>query len=254
MSVTVQTARGQVPPEYAAMAAKDGHENFPAFLHSITELFKGVDFEGKQVLEIGSGRGLMAAFMGLQGASRVVSLEPEMVGATSGVIAQQRARLETLGLRNVEIVTADFNTWDSAGARFDVILSRASINHLYASDKHALHDRETYENYLRIAQKIHGLLRPHGVFIATDACRYAFFLGARAFGIRRNPKRTGVDWRYHQNPRIWRRTFREAGFSQVEIEYPVPMRLQKLSPVINTSIANFFLKGTFILRAYRLHG
>ncbi len=161
------------------------------------------------MLEIGSGKGLLAVMMGLQGAERVVSLEPEMVGATSGVIAIQRERVEALRLSNVDVVVGDFNTWEGAAGSFDVIVSRASINHLQQSDRHALRHSETYTNYVAVAKRIHSLLAPGGVFIATDACRYAFFTAVRGLGIRRpwRKARSGVNWRHHQNPSTWRTDF-----------------------------------------------
>ena len=90
-------------------------------------------------------------------------------------------------------------------------------------------------------------------FVASDACRYAFFSGLREFGVRRpwQRKRSGVDWRHHQNPGTWTRIFREAQFSSVQIVYPAPYRLRMLSPVVDTAIANFFLQGVFVMRARR---
>ena len=242
---------GEFPPAYLAMLQRDGHQNPPAFAHALANLFEGTDLSGKRVLEIGSGRGLVAVYMGLQGAAHVLSMEPELVGATFGVIEDQRSRIATLGLRNVELEVANFNTWDPAGRRFDVIVSRASINHLHESNQHAEHHRPTYDAYVHVTSRIHQMLAPGGTFIATDACRYAFFTAVRHIGIRRpwRWKRSGVDWRYHQNPGTWMRIFKDAGFSRSSVDYPVPYRLRMMGPVVNTAAANFFLSGSFILRA-----
>jgi SAM-dependent methyltransferase len=245
-------AAPELSPEYIAMLEDDGHRNPPAFAHMLSNMFRGIDFTDKRVLEIGSGRGLLAIYMAMRGA-RVLSMEPELVGATSGVIAQQEARVRALGLTNVEVLNADFNTWDPAGRRFDVIVSNASINHLYASAHHAEHHRETYDAYVRVAHRLRDMLAPAGSFVANDACRYAFFSALREFGIRRPWQwhRSGVDWRHHQNPGTWKKIFREAGFSSIELDYPAPYRLRSLTPVVDTAIANFFLQGAFILRAQR---
>lgn len=247
------SATTQLPNAYVSMMAKEGHHNVPAFMYALEALFDGIDWGGKSVLEIGSGRGLMALYMGMQGPARVVSMEPEMVGATSGVIADQRKRVEALGATNVEVLAADFNTWEPAGAQFDVILSKASINHLYESAKNAAHDAETYRTYLGVVKKIYDVTAPGGVFVATDACRYALFLWLARVGIRRpwRPKKTGVDWHYHQNPGTWKKVLLDAGFSRVSIDYPVPYALRGAAPLLNSAPANFLLNGTFILRAYR---
>jgi SAM-dependent methyltransferase len=242
----------ELPPEYIAMLERDGHDNPPAFAHALANMFSGIDFAGKRVLEIGSGRGLLAIYMGMRGA-QVVSMEPELVGATSGVIAQQRARLAELGMTNVEVVNADFNTWDAGERRFDIIVSRASINHLYASVHHAEHHKETWDAYLQMARRVRSMLAPGGIFVATDASRYAFFSALRRFGVRRpwRLRRSSIDWRHHQNAGTWTKIFREAGFSAVHVAYPVPYPLRALGPIVDTAVANFFLRGAFILRAER---
>lgn len=250
---STRISEARVPSSYVEMLARDGHDNVPAFLHAASGLFGDIDLRGKSVLEIGSGRGLMAVLMGMCGAGEVISLEPELVGASSGVIALQRRRIEELELSNVTVVAADFNRWQSDGRPFDFILSRASLNHLYASERHAMRDRVTFEAYVEIATKIHHLLAPGGVFVATDACRYAFFTGLSRLGVRRpwRRERTGVDWRHHQNPRTWRTIFRTAGFTDVTVRFPVPYRLRGCAPLVGTAGANFFLNGSFLLRARR---
>jgi len=89
--------------------------------------------------------------------------------------------------------------------------------------------------------------------LITDACRYAFFTATRNLGIRRpwDRSRTGIDWRHHQNPQTWARIFREAGFSTVDVRYPLPYRLRQYRGLVDTAAANFFLLGSFILRARR---
>jgi hypothetical protein len=37
----------------------------------------------------------------------------------------------------------------------------------------------------------------------------------------------------------------------MEVDYPVPYKLRHAAPVVNTAVANFFLTGNFILRAFR---
>ena len=97
------------------------------------------------------------------------------------------------------------------------------------------------------------MLAPGGVFIATDACRYAFFTGLRHFGIRRpwRLKKSGVDWRHHQNPSTWKRIFLDSGFSSVRVGYPLPYKLRHMNGLVDNATANFFLSGTFVMQASR---
>ena len=239
-----------IPDAYARMMAEDRHDHPVAFLHACDQMFEGVPLEGRQVLEIGSGTGLLSIYLALHGA-HVTSLEPELVGSTSGVIAKQRKRCQELGLDRVEVVAADFNTWDT-DAQFDVIVCRSAINHLYASDRHALRHPPTFEAYLAVAAHVRRLLRPNGTFIATDACRYNFWLFVSRW-IKQpwNSKRTGVNWRHHQNAPTWRRIFERAGFT-TRVTYPVPYRLRTAAAVAATPVGSFFLQGHFCLHASTL--
>ena len=251
MPRTLARSAADLPAAYIDMLHADGHHNPPAFFYAAAQLFRGIDLRGKRVLEIGSGRGLMALYAALHGAAEVVSIEPELVGATSGVIATQRERIRSLNASTVTVVAADFNQWDAGRSRFDVILSRASINHLHHSERNASTDPATYARYVEVVGKVNDIRAPGGVFVATDACRYAFFTCLRDLGLRRpwRWERTGVNWRHHQNPSTWSRIFRDAGFRRVAVHYPVPYPLRWVAPVIDTAAANFMLDGSFIIHA-----
>ena len=80
--MTTQT----LPATYRQILARDRHHHPEAFAYMLAQLFAGIDLKDRRVLEVGSGRGILSAYLGLQGAS-VVSLEPEGVGSTAGVIA-----------------------------------------------------------------------------------------------------------------------------------------------------------------------
>lgn len=233
------------------MLGEDQRDNVPAFIHRIEHFLGGVDLEGKSVLEIGSGRGLLALYSALCGARRVVSLEPELEGASLDVFATQQGRIRELQLP-VELLREDFNRWDPAGERFDVLISVSNINHLHESPHHALAHRDTYVNYLRIARRMHGMMAPGGVAIIEDSGRYGFFLQGRSLGIRRpwKLKRRSTNWRIHQTAATWRRIFLDSGFSRVDIDYPLPYSLRALRGIANSRIGAFFLQARFIIRCH----
>jgi len=180
-------------------------------------------------------------------------MEPELDGSSSNVIETQLNRIKELKLNTVHLVSHDFNTWDPDGEKFDIIMSVASINHLYEVPFNASSHPETNSRYTEITTKMHSLLNPGGMAIITDACRYGFFFFAKSVGIHRPwnwNKKTNINWRVHQNPGVWRSLFLQGGFQHVDIDYPIPFRLKPFSMVINNPIANFFMKSGFILHCH----
>ncbi len=243
-------SKPNVRAAYASMLAEDGHHNLDGYLHAARLLFSGLDLKGRSVLEVGSGEGLMTLYMALSGAS-VVSMEPELVGSRSGMIDFQRQRLHRLNLQTVEFLSADFNTWDPQGRTFDVVLLCNSINHICESRFHADADPETRRRFVTMVTKIRKVTAPSGVTIASDACRYGFFMAASYLNIPRpwDRRPLTLNWRIHQNPPTWRRIFTEAGFASTRVIYPLPYRLRHLGPLVQNPVSNYFLDASFILHA-----
>jgi|GEM_PF-3566726 len=235
---------------FAEILAEDRHHKPLAYEQAMARMFRNIPIAGRSALDIGSGRGLTTIWLAMQGAQRVVSMEPEMEGSTSGVIQLQRDRLNKLSLRQVEFVTTDFQHYEP-DEKFDIVVSNASINHLDESEKNAMHDRDTFESFVVIAKKMKELLNPDGVAVITDASRHGFFSLARAFGM---PKRLcyyskTIEYKIHQNAGTWKKIFLEGGFRGIEIEHPIPHAFRHVEPLFNNAVASFFLQGSFILRA-----
>ncbi|TWT81160.1 hypothetical protein CA13_26080 [Planctomycetes bacterium CA13] len=233
--------------------AEDGHCNPPGYQHYLEGIFHGINLQGRRVLEIGSGRGLISLHCGLSGAERVVSIEPEMEGSTSGVVATQAKRIEQMGLSNIELRNDDFNKMDFGDQKFDVIVMIAVLNHLYETPLNAMKDSEVFDTYVGIGEKLHGLLASGGVVIATDATRYCLWTQLRRIGYPRQfclSQRT-INWRIHQQPSVWKKIFSKSGFDKVDIDYPIPYRFRHFGSIVATPAIDFFLSGEFILRAYK---
>ncbi|HUT89244.1 MAG TPA: class I SAM-dependent methyltransferase [Thermoguttaceae bacterium] len=237
---------------FAEMLAVDGHDNLKAASHGLARQFRGVDFRGKRVLDIGSGKGLMTVFAALSGAEHVVSMEPELQGSRSEVAQILQGRIERLALENVTVLPEDFNAWDPKGETFDIILSFQSLEHLDESPHHALFHSQTHERCVRITSRMRSLLNDGGLAVVTNACRYGLFALLRPYGIKRpwDRKVTNINWRIHQNPRVWRHLFVEGGFSRVNIIYPLPYSLRALKAVVANPVVNFSLRAAFCLHCH----
>ena len=233
--MTSQETKAREWMVFQNMLSEDGRDNAPAFLHSMRHLLDGMELDGKTVVEVGSGRGLCSIYASLSGASRVLSIEPELDGSFGGVLSTQRSRVSSLDL-NIDILAEDFNTWHPAGQQFDMLMSINSINHLHESTNHAMVHAETWNRYVAVAKKMQSVLRPGGVAIVTDSSRYGLFLQGKYIGLHRpwTLRRSSVNWRIHQTPRTWRQIFLAAGFKRVDVDYPLPFRLRSLNGIVNT--------------------
>ena len=232
--------------------SEDGHDNVPGYNYQKSQMFRGIDLKGKRLLDIGSGRGLTAIWALEQGCEFVSSMEPEEAGSRNGMIDLQRDRFNACGHSNYKFLTCTFQEFDNQGDTFDVIVSNASINHIHESQKNAMKDAETYGIFVDIAKRIHALLNPGGVAVVTDACRNSAFGIAKSLGLpnRFCLGRKTIDPLIHQDGSVWKRIFRDAGFSRIELSYPIPYRLRLLEPALNNAFVNFFLMSRFILRAW----
>jgi SAM-dependent methyltransferase len=235
-----------LPSAYVRMLAEDRHHVPEAFVATADQLFDGVPLVNKRVLEIGSGKGLLSIYLALRGAS-VTSLEPELAGSTSGVLDTQQARCRELGL-SVECINADFNEW-TTDRMFDVVVAANTINHLYPSERHAYWHRPTWDGNVATLRRVKARLTPGGVFVATDASRYSFFLLLRKWVRPPWTSKRGVNWRHHQNAATWAALLHAAGFAGVERDYYTPSRLRPVSWLVRNGLASFWLRGVFIVRA-----
>jgi len=232
--------------------AEDGHENPQGYAYYLQQLFRDVAFDGKEVLEIGSGRGLISLHCAVAGAHRVVSMEPEMEGSTGGVTQVQQQRIGELGLKDrMELLRDDFHDARFDEQSFDVIVMIAVLNHLYETPIDATKDKLVFDRYVEIAIRLYDLLNEGGVVIATDACRYCLWTQTNRLGLPRSLCLTQktIEWRIHQQPVVWQQIFRAAGFQSCEIHYPVPYRLRQFHSIIDNSVMNWMLMGSFILHA-----
>ena len=237
---------------FESILKEDNHDKPMGYQYMMEEMFGNVKIEGSEILDVGSGRGLTSVYMALNHAKRVVSMEPELDGANIGVINLQKERIEKLALNNIELITDDFNQTQIQD-KFDILVSNASINHIKESEQHALKDKPTYDSFQTIAKRFAELLKPGGVAVVTDACRNAFFPMIRRAGLfPKNwcPYGRNINLKIHQDPKVWQKIFLGAGFKRAEIDYPVPYKLRSFRPMLNNPVANYFLQGCFILRAW----
>ncbi|WP_337875542.1 class I SAM-dependent methyltransferase [Elioraea sp.] len=212
----------------------------------VSFMFKGVDLEGKRVLDVGGGTGLLTLYAAVRGAE-AICLEPEADGATSGAalhFARMESCIDTGG--RARFVPAAFQDFLDEQP-FDIIVMANSINHL---DEEACvrlaHDDAAQASYHAIFRKAWHLLREGGILIITDCNRSNVFndLGLRS------PFCPTIEWHKHQHPRLWDRLLQRAGFMPARYEWTSPNRLGGLGRLLlGNRVAAYFLLSHFRLVA-----
>ena len=211
-------------------------------------LFRGIDFEGKRVLDIGGGEGVYSFYAAAMGAAEVVCLEPEGAGSLGGemtVFEQTRAALPHLPVRLVAQGVQNYA--DRAG--FDVVALIASINHLDEPACERLHhDVEARAAYRDIFRHIASLTRPGGRIVIADCTRHNFFA---ALGLT-NPLCRTIEWEKHQAPETWASVLTQAGFRNPRISWEPLYRLgPTVQALLSNKVAAWFLKSCFRLEMER---
>lgn len=96
----------------------------------LNNLFQGVNFKNKCVLDIGGGSGIYFYYAACMGAKSVVCLEPEATGSSKEVEDSFHKLNEILEYDNIARKTIAIQEYESEGKTYDIIFLYNSINHL----------------------------------------------------------------------------------------------------------------------------
>lgn len=200
----------------STMISKGAYPSKENLRFKYNQIFGNIDFEGKNVLEIGGGKGVFCFYAAIHGANWVVNLEPEGEGSKSFYIKNFSDLKDALGVNNVELVESTFQEYDSLNRKFDIILLYNSINHL---DEEAcitlLKKPGSWDIYRNIFKRIHSLSNYSAKIILGDCSNKNFF---PMIGLQ-NPICKNIEWHKHQAPSVWIKLLKECGFSNPEISW-----------------------------------
>lgn len=208
-------------------------------------VFKGVDFSGKRMLDIGAGIGLCSFYGAALGASEVIALEPEAEGSTSGVNNTFADMSANLKLSQVRLMPITFQEFDPGDDKFDVVLLHDSINHLdEPACMNLRRDPSAVESYHQLFAKLAGMTASGGKLIITDASNWNFFaiLGMK------NPFSPTIEWQKHQSPTLWAGLLSKVGFHSPRVRWATFNRLGSGGrALLGNKTAAFFLQSRFCL-------
>lgn len=221
--------------------------NFELYLDYV---FNAVAFEGRSMLDVGGGNGLLSFYAASRGAREVVCLEPESAGHDPACARQFDELREALPeggcVRRIPLTIQKFEAADSA---FDIILFNNAVSHLDEEASRILGKSEAArERYRIIFRKLARMTAKGGDLVIVESSRYNFF---GLIGLR-NPLVPAVRWKDHQPPGVWIRLLEQCGFRSPRLSWrPVnrwgaPGRL-----LLSNRAGAFFMTGEFRLAMRR---
>jgi SAM-dependent methyltransferase len=194
-------------------------------------------------LEIGCGSGAWAIWAALNGASKVVGIEPEGEGSSEHSLERFRRNIETLGLqKRVEARGCALEELTVSREGFDVTMLFNVINHLDEDSVITLHkDPASKARYVQLLRKLHLYVKPNVWVILADCGRDNLWpkLGLSS------PMARTIEWNKHQNPPTWINVFAEAGFEHFDLRWSP---LQPLPRVTGNSWVQYITCSHFVLR------
>lgn len=208
-------------------------------------LFGGINFKNKRVLDIGGGSGFFSFYAACSGAKEVVCLEPEAEGSSLGVIEKFQTLNRLLKRDEVTLEPVTFQAFKPDGKTFDIILLHNSINHLdETACINLLKDDSSKEIYIEIFSKINSLSSKGAKLIICDCSRYNFF----AFFKIPNPFCPTIAWHKHQAPATWANLLGDVGFVNPIIRWSSFAKLRHVGRVLlGNKFMSYFLKSYFCL-------
>jgi SAM-dependent methyltransferase len=211
----------------------------------LDNLFGGINFINKRVLDIGGGRGLFSFYAASCGAEKVICVDPESAGGGVGIHAQFIGIQGQLGLSNVRLEPVAFQEYKSDGRPFDVIILHNSINHLDESACiHLMKDERARAVYRSIFFRLAALSKVGTKLIICDCSNFNFY----ALTGRTNPYAPTIEWHKHQAPEVWVEMLTEAGFADPEIRWKSIDAWGRLGKLLTgNKLMSFFLNSHFCI-------
>lgn len=182
---------------------KLSHHSFRRSLLYLDWAFKDINFENKNVLDIGGGNGIYSYYAKYKGAFSCLNLEPFAAGSENIKIIDDSA----FGDLKIDVKRITLQEFES-NSKFDVIILHDSINHLDEDNFSILHENEgAYSRYSDLVLKIRSFLSKGGSLVVSDCSRVNFFAWLRT----KNPIAPSIEWHLHQHPTILTKLFKKNG-------------------------------------------
>jgi len=218
---------------------------FRNFEYQMGRMFRGIDLSGKNILEVGCGVGYISLFLAITNPDSTIYAmdESEGNGAGTDVIDILKGYVAELGLKNIEVIKAEFNEWES-DRTFDIVTAKNAIHHFpwsesvtKESNAFIFKNDTIHDAYIEIFRKLTTLISPEGHLVFGDVSR-ANVYRLMPIGIRK--KFRTVNWRTKPSKKEWLYLLEKTGYLDIEWICDVPYKLRSLAKIWRYTPAPFF--------------
>lgn len=212
----------------------------------LRNLFNGIDFAGKNFLEIGCGAGVYSFYVAIKGANKVVCLEPEAQGSKLGIIKKFKDFQNQLNINNISLLPTTFQDYNANNIKYDIILLYNSINHLDENACiHLSEGNKFKEKYLEIFDKLYNISNKGAKLIICDCSRYNLFSLLKIKG----PFTRDIEWFKHWSPNTWLVLLKEVGYVNPVVKWNSLKNLRTFGKILfGNKIMSYFLNSHFCLK------
>lgn len=228
------------------IAKEVGFQNVDRYRSRCDFLFDGIDLEGSRVLDVGCGKGALALWAAVNGAGKVLGIEPEAEGSSSGMFGTFEYLVERLNLRDVVKTRSCFlHDLTPAEGIFDVAVLFNVINHIDENAVVGVHkDKKAADAFVASLVKLKELVAPGGQVVVADCGRRNFW---NDLGLT-NPLMPTIEWDKHQQPGVWTDIFARAGFELVDLKWS---QIHPFGKISCNALLHYFTLSHFTMRFRR---
>jgi SAM-dependent methyltransferase len=229
--------------DIAKTASRVGFKTPDRFARRCEFLFRGIPLKGLNVLDVGCGTGAFAIWAGLNGARRVLGIEPESDGSTAGTFSHFQESVAAVGLSAVVDAKQKYlSELSPSDGPFDLVIMYQMINHLDEAATVDLHrNPASVSRFVDSLTHLRSLMSEGGIVIVADCDRRNFW---HDIGLR-NPLMPTIEWEKHQPPHVWADVFSKSGFIHTETTWSPMYPLGRITenwPLHYFTISHFCMR------------
>ena len=221
------------------------HDKHQSFVWHAQEQLGPHSIQGKRVLELGCGDGILGLYIALSRDPRLCVAVDDWKGSGGSPKRQQRAAtlLAQFSRHGFRVVQADFWSLPFPRQSFDVILANNALHHI-AGFCHSDRPEDQADKLTHMFKLLKGFLSEEGILVIQEFDGSTIW---RFWPFRLRYRQ--LEWWLHPPLQIWLDAVRLGGFTDVSCDYAIPWRARRVCHLLPRTVLGKALTPGFYLSA-----